>query len=85
MCPWTAFSQNLNLQEVMSVAPMHKILFGAGCHTGPEIAYLGAVGIKRQLTSHLSKLIEDQYLTKRQAEEIAHQILHQNVERLYNL
>lgn len=85
LCPWTALSNDLNLQEIMSMAPLHKIMYGAGCHTGPEIAYLGAIGIKRQLAGHLSNLIENQYLTQRQAEEVANQILHKNAEALYKI
>lgn len=83
--PWTALAHNLILEEVMSIAPMSKVFYGAGCHTGPEPAYIGAMVIKRSLTSALSDLIEDKFLTKRQAEEIAHQILHSNAERLYNI
>jgi predicted TIM-barrel fold metal-dependent hydrolase len=83
--PWTALAHNLILEEVMSIAPLSKVFYGAGCHTGPEPAYIGAMVIKRTLASALSNLIEDKYLTKRQAEEIAHQILHRNVENLYNV
>lgn len=83
--PWTALAHNLILEEVMSIAPLSKIFYGAGCHTGPEPAYIGAMVIKQTLTSALSNLIEDKYLTRRQAEEVAHQILHSNAERLYNI
>jgi|GEM_PF-534507 len=83
--PWTALAHNLILEEVMSIAPLSKVFYGAGCHTGPEPAYIGAMVIKGTLTSALSNLIEDKYLTKRQAEEIAHQILHRNAEELYKI
>jgi predicted TIM-barrel fold metal-dependent hydrolase len=83
--PWTALAHNLILEEVMSITPLSKIFYGAGCHTGPEPAYVGAMVIKRSLTSALTNLIEDKYLTIRMAEEIAHQILHKNAEMLYNI
>jgi predicted TIM-barrel fold metal-dependent hydrolase len=83
--PWLVLGIKHHVHDFLSIAPLSKITYGGGCHTGPETAFLGAIVLKRVLARALSELVEDQFLTVRQAEEAARQILHRNVAALYGL
>ncbi len=84
MFPWNVLGLKNLLHDAMSIAPISKIIYGGGCHTGPETAYMGAIVLKKVVTGTLTELMNDQFLTFRQATEAAHMILHRNVETFYN-
>jgi len=85
MFPWNVLGLKNLFHDALSIAPVSKIFYGGGCHTGPETAYMGAVVLKKVVSGVLSELVTDQFLTPRQANEMAHMILYKNVETFNNI
>ena len=85
MFPWNVLGLKNLFHNALSIAPASKIFYGGGCHTGPETAYMGAVVLKKVVSGVLSELVADQFLTPRQANEMAHMILHKNIETFNNI
>ncbi|MGQ8336929.1 amidohydrolase family protein [Sunxiuqinia sp. A32] len=85
MFPWNVLGLKNLFHDVLTIAPVSKIFYGGGCHSGPETAYMGATVLKKVVGDVLSELVKDQFLTFGQANEIAHMILHKNAETYYNL
>ena len=84
MFPWNVLGLKNLFHDALSIAPVSKIFYGGGCHTGPETAYMGATVLKKIVSGALSELVNDQFLTIRQANEAAHMILHRNAEIFYS-
>ena len=80
--PLLNFSAPRALEDVLGMAPTSKVLYGSDAPSLVEFLWLGAVSIRRALGQVLSCWIQ-QGLPETEAERIAHQILHQNAERLY--
>lgn len=85
MFPWNVLGPGNYLNEFLGMAPLSKIFYGSGCHTAPEIAYLGGVVIRKVLTESLTQFVEKNYLKVNQANDVAHMILHKNIETFNNI
>jgi len=85
MFPWNVLGLKNLFQDALTMAPISKLFYGGGCHTGPEIAYMGAIVLKKTVSSVMKELVGDNFLTVRQANEAAHMFLHANAERFYNI
>jgi predicted TIM-barrel fold metal-dependent hydrolase len=81
--PMLNFTAHRALEDVLGMAPTSKILYGSDAPSLVDFLWLGAVSIRRSLGRVLSNWME-QGLPESEAERIAHQILHQNAERLYS-
>lgn len=71
--------------EVLEMAPLSKVTYGADGYVVPEIAYVGAMLGKQALAQALEELIENGMLTRSEAQESAGWILAGNARRLYGL
>jgi len=71
--------------EVMEMAPLSKVVYGADGYIVPEIAYVGAMLGKKALAQALEELVENGMLTQAEAREAAGWILADNARRLYGL
>ena len=80
--PMLNFSSPRALEDVLGMAPTSKVLYGSDAPSLVDFLWLGAVSIRRALVQVLSGWVQ-QGLPETEAERIAHQILHQNAERLY--
>ena len=80
--PMLNFSSPRALEDVLGMAPTSKVLYGSDAPSLVDFLWLGAVSIRRTLVQVLSGWVQ-QGLPETEAERIAHQILHQNAERLY--
>ena len=71
--------------EVLEMAPLSKVVYGADGYIVPEIAYVGAMLGKKALAQALEDLVVNNMLTQAEAQEAAGWILAGNARRLYGL
>ncbi|MEM7798924.1 MAG: amidohydrolase family protein [Chloroflexota bacterium] len=72
-------------REVLEMAPLTKVCYGADGYVAPEIAYVGAILGKKALAQALEGLVSDGFLSQAEAQESAGWILAENARRLYQL
>ncbi|MCS7222456.1 MAG: amidohydrolase family protein [Anaerolineae bacterium] len=73
------------LTEIFGLAPYSKVMFSSDAHTLPEMYWLAAELGRRELARALAHLMEASWLTRAEAEEVAHRVLHDNAAQLYGL
>ena len=83
--PFAANAARRIYAEVLEMAPLSKVMYGADGYLVPEIAYVGAVLGKKALAQALGELVENDLLTQAEALEAASLILAENARRLYRL
>jgi len=74
-----------SFEDALATAPASKILASTDGHSVPETYWYAAHSIRRGLTSALQSLIDRDFLTSEQSEEIASLVLHGNAKSLYKL
>jgi uncharacterized protein len=72
-------------KQALSLTPTSKILFSTDAYSIPEIYWLAARWGRWGLGHVLDELIEIGALTQAEALDVAHQILHENAEKLYEV
>jgi uncharacterized protein len=72
-------------RQAFSLTPTSKILFSTDAYSIPEIYWLAARWGRWGLSQILDELIEMQAFTQDEALDAAHQILHGNAEKLYEV
>jgi len=72
-------------RQALSLTPTSKILFSTDAYSIPEIYWLAARWGRWGLSQMLDELIQIGALAQDEAVEVAHQILHGNAERLYEV
>ena len=83
--PWLSMNMEAILEEVLSMAPHSKIMFGTGQHDHAEMAWLAARIAKSSLASVMESQVKRGLLSEAQAVETAEQLLYKNALRLYKL
>jgi uncharacterized protein len=73
------------IREALACAPSTKLLAGSDGHTAVESIWYGAYCWKKHLSSVLTDLILEEYLTPDQAQQVGANVLHGNAIRLYGL
>jgi len=73
------------LTEILGLAPFSKIMFSSDAHTWPEMYWLAVKLGRQELARVLEQLVEASWLTRAEAEEVAHRVLHDNAAHLYGL
>lgn len=83
--PWAALGLVDCYRDVMSWAPLSKIVVGSGGHEIPEIAWLSAKTAKIALAEVLGDAVRLGLMEQKYAEMAGRMILHDNAARLYKL
>lgn len=83
--PWLSMNFEAILEEVLSMAPHSKIMFGTGQHDHAEMAWLAARIAKSSLANVMERQVQRGLLSKEQAVETAEMLLYKNAMRLYGL
>jgi hypothetical protein len=71
------------IDEALGVAPVHKILASSDGHAVPEFQWFAARLWRSALVETLTRLVDRDMMTEREALEDAAMILHANSEQLY--
>ena len=71
--------------EVLEMAPLHKVVYGADGYTLPEIYYVGARLGRQALAEALSTMVEGGFLSQDEALGAAAGVLAGNARQLYGL
>lgn len=83
--PWNTYAFRTNLEDVLGVCPHKKILFGTGQHGIPEIAWVSAKVAKACLADVLDDQVRLGFMSSKQAEKTARQLLFENGKEFYNI
>ncbi len=83
--PLVAFGGGRAWEDALGLAPSTKVMFGSDAWGIPDIIYLGSLHARISLSKLLIDWNKDGWLGEREALEIAHNILHDNAQRLYGL
>ena len=83
--PWLSMNMDNILEEVLSMAPHSKIMFGSGQHDHAEASWLAARIAKASLARVLDKQVQSGLLSEEQAVETAEQLLYKNAMDLYGI
>lgn len=83
--PFAANAARRIYAEVLEMAPLSKVVYGADGYIVPEIAYVGARLGKSALAQALEDLVDNGFLSQGEAETAAGLILAGNARRLYQL
>ena len=83
MLPYASYASEQALLELLETAPTTKVLYGTDGGGMPEPVWLGAHLARESLGEILDKWIQKQYVTKKEALEIAGQLLYKNALELY--
>ncbi|WP_336206483.1 amidohydrolase family protein [Nonomuraea sp. LPB2021202275-12-8] len=73
------------LEELLELAPFHKLLFGSGCRGVAETCFLGALYFRQALGGVLKARIDEREWSAADAARIAHMIGSGNARRVYRL
>ena len=80
---WQGFLTSSILADAMSCAPHDKIMLGTGQHWYCEMVWLAAKIAKKSLAHILGEMVEQNLISRAQAEKSARMILSENAMRLY--
>jgi hypothetical protein len=83
--PFTAHGGVAAIRAALEQAPTSKLLLATDAFSIPELFYLGAHYARLSLAVALDSLRSEGWLTASQAEEAAHQMLHENAAALYGV
>jgi predicted TIM-barrel fold metal-dependent hydrolase len=83
--PWLSLRLADCYRELMSYAPLSKLMIGSGGHQTPEIAWLAAITAKIALKEALGDAVRMGLMTTRQAERTGRMLAYDNAARLYHL
>ncbi len=85
MIPWASVGIAARIEQVFEAAPTAKVLYGSDAINIPELNWLGALVGRRGLSQALARISAAGYFPLGEAQEIAADVLHRNVESLYGL
>src|SRR5262249_31168929 len=83
--PFTAHGGEAAIRASLEQAPSSKVLLATDAFSIPELFYLGALYARESLATAFRRLHAEGWLTARQAEEAASQMLYSNAARLYGV
>jgi len=73
------------LRMLLELVPTSKVMYASDAHLIPELYYLGSRWGREVLAQVLTGTIADGDLTTKEADAIAHSILHENARNLYKV
>jgi predicted TIM-barrel fold metal-dependent hydrolase len=85
MTPWTSQRIVEGYRDVISLAPLSKLMIGSGGHGSPEVSWLAAKTAKIALSEVLTDAVRLGLMAERDAERTGRMILHDNAARMYGL
>ena len=85
MTPWTSQRIVEGYRDVISLAPLSKLMIGSGGHGSPEVSWLAAKTAKIALGEVLTDAVRLGLMAERDAERTGRMILHDNAARMYGL
>lgn len=83
--PWLSLNMEQIIEEVLSMAPHTKVMFGTGQHNHAEMVWVSAKVAKISLANVLEREVRRGLLSESQAVDIAEKFLYKNAERLYGI
>jgi predicted TIM-barrel fold metal-dependent hydrolase len=83
--PWAAQRIVEVYREVISLAPLSKIMIGSGGHGSPEVSWLAAKTAKIAVSAVLADSVRLGLMSEKDAERTGRMILHDNAARMYGL
>jgi predicted TIM-barrel fold metal-dependent hydrolase len=83
--PWNAQRIVELYRDVISMAPLSKIMIGSGGHGSPEVSWLAAKTAKIALGAVMTDAARLGLMSAKDAERTGRMILHDNAARLYGL
>ena len=83
--PWTSQRIVECYRDVISLAPLSKLMIGSGGHGSPEVSWLAAKTAKIALGEALTDAVRLDLMAERDAERTGRMILHDNAARMYGL
>jgi predicted TIM-barrel fold metal-dependent hydrolase len=83
--PWTSQRIVECYRDVMSMAPLSKIMVGSGGHGSPEVSWLAARTAKIAVGEVLADSVRLGLMAEADAQRTGRMILHDNATRLYGL
>ncbi|MBA4421704.1 MAG: hypothetical protein C0390_01235 [Syntrophus sp. (in: bacteria)] len=83
--PWTSQRIVESYRDVISLAPLSKLMIGSGGHGSPEVSWLAAKTAKIALGEVLTDSVRLGLMAERDAEKTGRMILHDNAARIYGL
>ncbi len=81
--PLVAFGGGRAIEEALGLAPSTKILFGSDAWGVPDIIFLGSLHSRKVLARVLNTWIDQGWLSHREAQQVALNILQLNAKNLY--
>lgn len=81
--PLTGAGTAARFAEALELAPSSKVLFATDAHGIPELFYVAALHGRRALGRCLAEHVAQEYLTPREAQLVAEQILWRNAASVY--
>jgi uncharacterized protein len=85
MTPWTSQRIVEGYRDVISLAPLSKLMIGSGGHGSPEVSWLAAKTAKIALGEVLTDAVRLGLMAEKDAERTGRMILHDNAARMYGL
>ena len=85
MVPYASFAADDKLAHLFELAPLNKVFYGSDGGGIPEHMWYGAVFFRRSLARTLEMLVDRGYISEAYAMETAHNIMHNNVRRVYGI
>ena len=82
--PALGYTSARGLEDVLGIAPASKLLYGSDAPGLPDYFWLGAVVWRDALGGLLADWTEHRGLPSAEAEGLAHMVLHENAEALYD-
>ena len=83
--PWTSQRIVECYRDVISLAPLSKIMIGSGGHGSPEVSWLAAKTAKIALGEVLTDSVRLGLMAEKDAQKGGRMILHDNAARMYGL
>lgn len=85
MIPWSSAGVARRIHQTLESAPLAKVMYGSDGIACPEIHWIGAIVGRRALGRVLDDLMAEGFLSRREAQDAAEDVLHGNAERVYGL
>jgi predicted TIM-barrel fold metal-dependent hydrolase len=83
--PWTSQQIVEIYRDVISLAPLSKIMIGSGGHGSPEVSWLAAKTAKIALGGVLTDSVRLGLMAEKDADRTGRMILHDNAARMYGI
>jgi uncharacterized protein len=83
--PFASMGMQRGVEDIMSMCPMNKIMYGSDGFDVPETHWYGARAARELLTAILDEMVSTGKIGAAYAEEIAHMVLYRNSKTLHRI